>query len=160
MKRGSLFFTVDTLIAGIIIVFTAIVLLGVTSSDPVIGETVFKIKDFSSYMFDTQMIDVSFNVYQGNRQNVSIRNLHLHEMVSMLYHLEDASAATQLVSNAVSQNLEEEVGFMYTIDNTTIYKRSIDSQGVNTNMTNSFITFFNYEGGLVGPNVTKITIWQ
>ncbi|MFT4282835.1 MAG: hypothetical protein ACMXX6_00230 [Candidatus Woesearchaeota archaeon] len=159
MKKGSLFFTIDTLIAGFILIVLILLVLSFASSSPVNEDTKAALDEYYNYILSTPMRSISINVYTKGTQRPDIRDLRVHEKVSLLMHTERESVATSFVTNITNRILRQGHGVTYQLDNTTIYQ-SFSEGEKRVELLQKFITYFLYEDQIIGPNITTIKVWS
>ena len=161
MKKGSLFFTIDTLIAGFILTTLVLLVLAFVTTTPIIEDTRTVLEEYSNYILNTPMRSVSVFAYTLGTQRVDIRDLRVHQKISLLYHTDRENIAQSFIANLTSRILQEGHGISYYIDDILIYEspKNTDFEQ-KIELTSRFITYFNHQGNEIGPNITTIKVWS
>ncbi|MGV8168924.1 MAG: hypothetical protein ACP5N3_02605 [Candidatus Nanoarchaeia archaeon] len=161
-KRGVLFFTVDALIAGVILTLTVILLLSFLLKTPYSVDAKYYIDGYSDYILNTKM-----NQFRGNYQfvyydpNEPTPNIYVYEKILyMQYNGYPSATITSFIENFTSITLPEHVGVEYKLGNDVLYSRHTNRiNDSDIYLSQSIFTFVADENTIYGPNVTKITIW-
>jgi len=169
-KRGALFFTVDTMVAGIILTLTIIMIVSMYIREPVTQDTYVSLVNYANYITTTQMKDFRNQYrYIYNDPNEEDMNFFVYQKIFKLHKEGKANIAQDLVKN-ISENIESLVpdnfGISYTLNYSStefdIYRRgtSVDNFAI-TNLSIKILTHYLDENNtLVGPAITKISIWS
>jgi hypothetical protein len=160
-KRGALFFTLDTLLAGLILAFTIVLMLSLDIQEPIVQDTKRYLDNFVDYITIASMSEVGNTVYPYNVQTEGVFDLKVHENIHKLYYVDLNETKTQdLIRAAVANFVPEGRGISYTINNDTIF---IDDQNVinpTVHLSFSIITYYRYNDEIFGPNITQVSIWN
>lgn len=161
-KKGALFFTIDTIIASLIVTLTIIIVVSFYTNKPVTEDSKLVLDNFATYITSTTIRQIStqsnFIYFDPNETE---QDLYVYQKISSLVHSGNTLIAAGLAQNITNVALPAHYGIAYSIDNTTIYQRqSIDDAGTTTNLTTRILTIYlNASGELIGPNSTKISVW-
>ncbi|MFT4261463.1 MAG: hypothetical protein ACMXX9_03450 [Candidatus Woesearchaeota archaeon] len=158
-KRGALFFTLDTLIAGIILSLTIVLALNLSVDGPRLDDTQANLQNLYDYLMFTDMDAVGL-IYEYDAQNEGVGSLKVHEQIHNLYiNQGNETKANDFIRNIVRQIIPEGRGISYTLNNDTIF---LDNQNVinpRINISMNLLTYYRYNDEVFGPNITRITIW-
>lgn len=169
-KRGALFFTVDTMIAGIVLTLTIIMVVSMSIREPVTQDTYVTVVNYVDYLTKTQMKDFRNQYrYIYDDSNETDPNLYVYQKIYKLQVEGKGVLAQDLVRN-ITERIESLVpdnfGMRYTIEYASteydIYQRStLRDSHAQTNLTTKLLTHYLDENNtLVGPAITKISIWS
>ncbi len=165
-KKGALFFTVDAMIAAVVLSFTAILLISFYTQEPITQDTFDVLNNYVDYITDTQMNTYSTQyryIYSG--QNDSDQNLFVYQKIAKLYLEGNTELATSFANN-ITENViglvPPQFGFEYYIDENPVYRRNVgSSEYVVTNISHRILTYFTLNNNtVIGPHITRITIWS
>lgn len=160
-KRGALFFTLDTIFAGLILAFTIVLILNIDIQEPVVQDTKKYLDNFIDYITIARMDEVGSVIYPYNVQTEGVFDLKVHENIHKLYYLDlNESKAEDLIRLAVLNFVPEGRGISYSINNETIF---FDNQNVlnpTVNLTTKIITYYRYNDTVYGPNITSVSVWN
>jgi hypothetical protein len=163
-KRGVMFFTVDALIAGVILILTVVLLFSFLLNEPQSIDVTYYSTSYVDYITNTKMSQFnsaySFIYYDPNELNP---NLFVYEKIFLMKSTGAYSDTTiaSFVDNFTSVVIPEHVGVEYKIDNNVIYLRHEDRRSnADILLSTSVFTFVEDENKVIyGPSVTKITVW-
>lgn len=159
-KRGALFFTLDTLIAGMILSLTIVLALNLSVDGPRLDDTKKSLDNLHDYLLFTDMSQVGQIIYPYNVQNEGVATLKAHEQIHNLYVVQgNDTKAQSFITNIVRNIIPEGRGISYTLNNNTIY---LDNQNVvnpRINISMNLLTYYRHNDEVFGPNITRITIW-
>lgn len=161
-KRGALFFTVDTMVAGLVFTLTVIVILSMIINKPVIQDTYNTVNNYKTYITDVKM-DRFRNIYRYIYDDPLESDLQfpVYQKISKLYYEGKIEIAEDFINNFTNIILPAQFGIMYKLDDEVIYLRSNGrEQFARTNLTSKLLTFFEANDTIVGPNITSISIWS
>lgn len=161
-KRGAIFFTLDTLIAGLIIVVTLILVLSIYTSRPVVEDTYHDLSNYMNFLTSTTMRAVRDN-YDTPYQNPNEQDLdlYIYQKVYKLYLENNLSEARSLVGNLSTIIIPAHMGFRYDVADVNVF--SMNTQRINvatTSVTNRLLTFVVNDTGGVHITTTNITVWS
>jgi hypothetical protein len=164
VRKGVMFFTVDALIAGVILTLTVAFLLSFVLNKPATTDAKFYLNSVTDYITHTEMYQFNgsykFVYYDSAESNPSmpIYQKILLMKSSSKYALVNVS---DFVKNFSLLILPEHVGLRYELDNVLIYSRHEDRvSDAKMSLTTSLLTYALDENNvLYGPSVTKITVW-
>jgi hypothetical protein len=164
MRKGVMFFTVDALIAGVILTLTVAFLLSFFVEKPMATDAKFYLDGYTDYVVNTQMSKFT-SKYNGVYTDPEEPNpsLPIYQKVLLMTSNQKYSFTTtqSFVANVTNIVIPEHVGVEYKIDDVIIYSRHADRlPKAKMLLTNSMLTFAVDENNVIyGPNVTKITVW-
>ncbi len=159
-KRGALFFTLDTLIAGLMLAFTIVLIFNINIETPMVQDTTRHLSNLVDFLTITEMSKVSFIIYPYNVDVEGVGNLQVHEHIHNLYVEGEFAKLENFTNNIILGTLPESRGVSISIDDETIY---IDDRNVINpiiNLSMHFITHYVHNDSVRGPNVTTVTIWN
>jgi hypothetical protein len=160
-KKGSLFFTIDTLIAGFILTLLVLLLMSFITSSPVVEDTKFVLDEYSNHILTTEMRSVSIFVYTLGTQRPDIRNLKIHEKIALLANTDRLNIAQSFLNNLTPRIVQEGHGISYFVDDILIYESIKNPEfEQKIELTTKFMTYFLYQDELIGPNITTIKVWS
>ena len=158
-KRGSLFFTVDTMIGALILVFTIMVVVGVYVQPFETREPRGVLDNTVNFVTNQDMGSLVQNhafVYANPREE--FESFRLHQKIAYLHEQEDPTKATNFVENITRLTVPDHLGVRYIYNNTQIYSRG-DMADFNTQLSRTVLTHYrNSSEEIVGPKVTRIMV--
>lgn len=160
-KSGAVFFTLDTLIAGLIIVVTLILVLSIYSSRPVIEDTYHDLNNYMNFLTRTTMKDVRDN-YDSAYKNPFEEDLDLYvyQKVYKLYLQGNETEARNLVGNLSPIIIPSHMGFEYAVGDDVVFRMNENRLSVaRTSITNRLLTFV-VNDSVVHLTTTNITVWS
>lgn len=163
-KRGAIFFTIDTLIAGLIILVTIILALSIHSSKPVVEDMYHELNRLVSFLSSNTMRDVrdrySFAYVYSSDEDLE---LTIYEMVYKLYLEQGVDSARALVANMSSIVVPSHVGVVYSVGDVVIYSTNQERFSfARSSITNRLLTYYvnsSSEDFDVLLTTTNITVW-
>lgn len=163
-KKGGIFFTLDAVMAGIVLLMTSLVILSFFSSGPVSSDARVQLDLFGSYIHNTYMEDVDPTIY-NLPEDSPYEDLRVHEMIAHLNQESKEENLSTLLTGLDELLLLKSYGVSYKIDNDLIYerRRQPDVDPI-TNISTSFLTFNEITAAKsfinFGTKNTTITIWN
>ncbi|MFP4567795.1 MAG: hypothetical protein ACLFN8_02530 [Candidatus Woesearchaeota archaeon] len=161
-KKGATFFTIDTLIAGLIILVTIILVLSIFTSKPVVEDTYHDLNNYVTFLASTTMRDVRDNYqFAYNAAFEDDLDLFVYQKVYKLYLEGDVSEAHSLIANLTGFVVPHHLGFSYTVGDFEVFSRNEDLLDfAKTSLTSRLLTFyFNESDFTTSLTTTNITIW-
>ena len=161
-RRGAIFSTLDTLIAGLIIVVTLILVLSIYTSRPVVEDTYHDLSNYMNFLTSTTMRAVRDN-YDTAYQNPHEQDLdlYIYQKVYKLYLEDNLDEARSLVGNLSTIIIPAHMGFRYDVADETIFSMNTQRYSVaTTSVTNRLLTFVVNDTGSVHITTTNITVWS
>ena len=163
MRKGVMFFTVDALIAGIILTLTMAFLLSFFVDKPVVTDAKFYLDGYSNYIVNTNMSQFKSYTFIYKDPVEPNPSLSVYQKVLLMVSTQNYSFNTtqSFVENFSKVIIPEHVGIEYKIDERVIYSRHNDTLSqAKMVLTTSMLTFVVDENNVMyGPNVTKISVW-
>jgi hypothetical protein len=165
-KSGAVFFTLDTLIAGLIIVVTIMLVMSIYSSKPVVEDAYHELSNYINFVSRTTMQEVR-DKYQFAYNNPYEEDLELYvyQKVYKLVLEDNLSAAEELVVNLTNFIVPMHLGFSYSIGEDFIIhevnKDLLTNDFAKTSLTSRLLTFYINDsvGGNLFINTTVISLW-
>jgi hypothetical protein len=162
-KKGATFFTLDTMIAGFVILVTIILVMSVYTSKPVVEDTYYELNNYMQFLSSTTMRDVRDN-YQFAYSNSFERDLdsYVYQKVYKLYLEDNMSEATRLIGNLTGFVVPEHLGFEYAVGSDVVYATNVDQRKfAKTSLTSRLITYyFNESDSSIKLTTTNVTVWS
>ena len=164
-KSGAVFFTLDTLIAGLIVLVTIMLIFSIHSSRPVVEDSFHEISNYMNFISSTTMRDVRneySNWYSLPEISTFELDLYVHQMIYKMYLEGETASATKLVGNLSPVIIPNHFGFEYAVGDFVVYQQNNDTRENNlerVSVTNRLLTFFVNETGHVHITTTNITVW-
>lgn len=159
-NKGSLFFTVDTMIGALILVFTIIVVVSVYAEPFETREPRTILDNTVSFVTQQDMeslVNSHSFVYSNPREE--FRNFRVHQKVAYLHEEESAASATSFVENITRLTVPDHLGVIYEVNGTIIFERDTGSGVENTQLSRSILTHYrNDSETFVGPLETRVMI--
>ena len=157
-KRGSIFYTVDTLIGGFILTLTVIILLSLYVQPSETREPR-QVLDNTVNFFTTNTLqeihETHSFVYDLNGSEPDT-SYFLYQYVSYLQEEGDTSTAEDIAREATELNVPSHLGVRYEYDGTVVYERAPSE---NTSViTTSIMTHYIYNNSVNGPKTTRISV--
>lgn len=163
-KKGLIFFTADSLIAGGIFVATVVILLAFYSEGPVASDTKTISNELVDYITETDIHTINTQYkYMYFQPNDNLSNHKIHERIA--YHVDsgienDINRSRNLLEHIVNRTVPLRFGFEYVYDNVSVFNRTSPNVP-RTNLTASIATFYlNEDKNLVGPKLTEVRVWS
>jgi len=170
-KKGAMFFTVDAMIAAIVVSITAILVISLYIQKPVTEDTFLVLNNYVDYISNTKM-DTFKNQYRYiyDGQNETDVDLFVYQKIAKLEIEGNSAIATDFAKN-ITENVinlvPPQFGFQYYVDNNKIYQRSSGNSAdfgeefTQTNISYRILTYYtNSSDEVVGPIITRITMWS
>ncbi|MCF7871428.1 hypothetical protein K9L97_00155 [Candidatus Woesearchaeota archaeon] len=160
-KKGASFFTVDAMIAGVIIIAAITLILAATISRPKIESTQQILNNYIDYITNTK-ID-----YYNKKNRVIYYNPNephpeftITQKIAYLVDNDQTETATSFIKNFSKLTIPKQISFRYIYENQTIYTQENEIITPTINLTTNIPTFYiNDEGQYQGPKLTQIQIW-
>jgi hypothetical protein len=161
-KRGALFFTIDTMVAGIVFTLTAVIVLSLYINQPVTQDTYQALSNYISYVTDIKMESFR-NVYLFiyDDHNETDPTFSVYQKIDKLEMEGKHDIAEDFVKNFTDIIVPDQFGISYYIDGTLIYERFTGREEyTTTNLSASLLTFYIANDTTIGPNITRVSIWS
>lgn len=163
-KSGAVFFTLDTLIAGLIVTVTIMLVMSIYSSRPVVEDTYHELNNFLSFLASTTMKDVR-DKYQFAYDDAYEEDLELfvyQKVYKMLIEDGgDTARASVLVANLTRFVVPSHLGFEYVVNDTIIYEDNLERLDyARTSLTGRILTYYVDDSLDIHITTTNITIWS
>lgn len=158
-KRGGVFFSLDAILASIILLMTSLVILSFFLSGPVSSDARAQLDVLSSYIFINKIENINPTIYNiGSERDLG--DLYVHEMIALLVQRNEEEKVQNFIENIDNFLLLESYGILYELEDNTVYYRPREPLNkATTNISTSFLTYFIYDDSAYGPLETKVTIW-
>lgn len=161
MKRGALFFTVDTMVAGLIFTMTVIVVLSFYVRQPIIQDTQIVLNNYVTYITDVKMENFRRNIYIYNDVNEMDPDLSVYQKILKLNVTDNNIIATGFIENFTKILVPPQFGVQYAIDDWIMFTRSTGNEEyTETNLSTNLLTYYIEGDTLIGPKITRISIWS
>lgn len=157
-KRGVMFFTLDTIIASVVLTMTAIILFSIYINQPITEDMRFTVQEYGFYISNTEMGGIGSNIYSPSGELADIDGLKVDEKVSLLIDKDKEEIASDMVESITQSLIIDGAGIEYKLDNKSIYKRNVEGEP-RINLSTSTTTYFVYNDTLYGKNTTEVSIW-
>ena len=160
-KRGALFFTVDTMIAGLIFTMTVIVVLSFYVRQPIIEDTQTIQENYATYITTVKMSTFNTNrvIYYDSLEEDP--DFSVHQKILKLNVSNQNELAEGFIDNFSKVVVPPQFGVQYAIDDYIIYERSSpNDEYTETNLTTKIITFYFDGTTLIGPHITRLSVWS
>lgn len=162
-KRGATFFTLDTLIAGFIILVTIILIMSIHTSKPVVEDTYYELNNYMQFLSSTTMREVRDD-YQFAYSDSFERDLdsYVYQKAYKLYLEGNESQARSLIGNLTGFIIPEHLGFEYVVGDVVLYVMNENQRKfAKTSLTNRLITYYyNESDSSIQLTTTNVTIWS
>ena len=156
-----MFFTVDTMMAGIVFTLTVVVVLSFFVNKPIIEDTKAYIDNYVSYITETKMIQYRTSyrfIYDDS--NEPHPDLAVYQKVYVLVSNDQNETARSFINNFTRAILPDHVGVEYMIDDNLIYNRTtVPNESIRSSLSTSILTYFFNGASIQGPSITRITVW-
>jgi len=165
-KKGAMFFTVDAMVAAIVLSITAILVISFYVQEPVTQDTFIVVNNYVDYITDTKMETFTSQYrYIYSSQNETDTDLFVYQKIAKLHMEGKTDIATNFTKNITENIIDlvpQQFSFEYYVDGTQIYQRALpNAEYAITNISHRILTYYTYENDtVVGPLVTRITIWS
>jgi len=176
-RKGALFFTVDSMLAGLIFVLTVMFVLSFYLQKPVVSDVQTVSNAFTNYITTTTMKDFNqrnrYLYYDANEQQPDFT---VAQKVAYLKNSGKISVANSFIANITNITIPAQYGIEYVYDGSVIFSRNAAAFGTPpTNISSYVITYyindsaFNRSGIIVGPGIigpivgpkpTTILVWD
>ena len=164
-KRGSSFFTIDAMIAGMIIVAVITSIFSFYISKPETEDVQTTLNNYVLYITQTKM--KYFNeknplIYYD--ENETQPDATAIQKIAYLWDKGDSENRTKaraFIANITNRRIPKQFGFAYIYENDTLYNYSSNSFNPTINITVNVATFYlNDTKDFIGPKLTKIRMWS
>ena len=165
-KRGASFFTIDAMIAGLILVAAITTLFSTYINKPEIEDVQTVLINYVEYITTTKMNyfnKINPAIYYD--ENEKHPDYTINQKVAYLWDSEDETLRNKsksFVKNFTDTIVPKQFGVKYIYEDTVIYNHTIapDEQPI-INLTINIATFYiNDTKDLVGPKTTKVILWS
>jgi len=162
-RKGALFFTVDSIIAGLIFVLTVMFVFSFYLQKPIVSDVQTVSNTFTDYITTTTMKDFNqrnrYLYYDANEQQPDFT---VAQKVAYLKDIGKTAVANSFISNITNISIPSQYGMEYVYNDKVIFSRNATSFGTPpTNITSYVVTYYvGDSGNIVGPNPTEILVWD
>ena len=165
-KSGAVFFTLDTLIAGLIVLVTIILIFSIYSSRPAAEDTFHELNNYMSFISSTTLREVReeyYNWYEVPPLSSDDLDLYVHQKVYKMFLDNDTVNASHLVGNLSLVIIPAHFGFEYVVNDSVIFlmnNHTREHELEKTSITNRILTFYINESDYIHLTTTNITVWS
>ncbi len=161
-KKGSVFFTIDILIAGMVIVATIFIVLSFFSSQPKTQDTIDYLDNYITYISNTRMqqfrTSYKFIYDDPFEPNPDFR---VHQKILLLYNENKTDKINSFIDNFTQIIIPDTIGIQYELNGTILYSRGTEELNYSTaQFSRSILTYFYQDGKIIGPFVTRVMLWS
>lgn len=161
-RKGALFFTVDSIIAGLIFVLTVMFVFSFYLQKPAVSDVQTVSNAFTNYITTTTMKDFNQrNRYLYYDENETQPDFTVAQKVAYLTDTGKIAIAKSFVSNITNITIPSQYGMSYIYNNSVVFSRNAAILGTPlTNISAYVVTYYSGDNGvLVGPKPTAILVW-
>lgn len=159
-KKGSLFFTVDTMIGALILVFTIIIVVSVYAQPHETREPRTILENTVTFMVDQDMQSLQQNhqfTYTSDIED--FEDYRLHQKIAYLHDNGEASRAESFVANITRLTVPDHLGVVYEYNGTVIYRRGDVDGNYNSQLSRTVLTHYRQDQStIIGPYQTIIKV--
>ena len=160
-KKGALFFTVDTMIAGLIFTMTVIVVLSFYVRQPIIEDTQTILENYATYVTTVKMSTFNTNRVIYYDPIEPDPGFGVHQKILKLNVTNNNDQARGFIENFTRVVVPPQFGVQYSIDDYIIFERSSpNDEYTETNLTTKIISFYFDGTTLIGPHITRLSVWS
>lgn len=164
-KRGASFFTIDAMIAGMIIVAVITSIFSFYISRPETEDVQTVLNNYVLYITETKMSyfnDKNRVIYYD--PNETRPDSTAIQKIAYLWDaggLENQTKARGFIENITKRQIPPQFGIEYIYENVSIYNYSTNSYDPTINLTVNVATFYlNDSNDFIGPKLTQIRLWS
>ena len=163
-KRGAYFFVLDAIIGGAILLVTLVTIMNSNFNAPNTKSTYTLAEDTLNFMHNTKVINYR-SEYVNSLLDQGIINdpeLTIFEQTATFYYNNNFSLARNFTKKILDSVLENQYGVSYSIDNTTIYNRSLSNINISNFVLTSRKIVFVTENATTqfGPDIVEMRVWK
>ncbi|MCF7866803.1 hypothetical protein K9L67_01975 [Candidatus Woesearchaeota archaeon] len=164
-KRGASFFTIDAMIAGLIIVAAVTALFSSYISKPEIEDVQTVLNNYVDYISTTKMkFFTQKNTMIYYDENEPHPDYSVHQKIAYLWDTgteENRNKSRNFLKNFTDVMIPKQFGFRYKYKNEIIYNYSTNIQNPIINISMNLATFYIDDSeNFIGPETTRIEIWS
>ncbi|MFH1506339.1 MAG: hypothetical protein ABIE94_05130 [archaeon] len=163
-KRGAYFFVIDVFVASSIVILALILIFNFFLKKPEIEQPRLYADDFMGFLLTTEVREFQ-NDYKWNlTQNGTITNTHqsLFDQIMEFHNNSRDRIAFKFIHNMTKGLIPNHLGIEYTINNESIYNRSLTTRNTSSFLLSSKKIGFlrTNRTKLYGPVVCEVQIWD
>ena len=161
-KKGATFFTLDTLIAGLIIIVTLILVLSIYLSKPVIEDIHHDLNNYANFITTTTMKEVRDNYHFAyNDAFEEDLELYVYQKAYKLIQEDEKEKAIGLIRDLTTYTFPNHIGIEYAVGDEIIYFANEQRRGLaKSSITTRILTFYVEDNENVELTTTNITVWS
>lgn len=159
-KKGSLFFTVDTMIGALILVFTIIIVVSVYAQPHETREPRTILENTITFMIDQDMQSLQQNHQFTYTSDIEgFEDYRLHQKIAYLYDNGDVDEASGFIANITRLTVPNHLGIIYEYNDTVIYRRGEPESAYKSQLSRTVLTYYREDDNtIIGPYQTIIKV--